>query len=106
MRIYGKGSIPEFKDQIVANIWSADKFWEIKWFEDGVEKGRMERINAMDPLAVKLYQGGDKPEKHKWVEPYNTDHLFIAKPSPDAEKIRVTAKDRWGNIYSEEMILG
>jgi acyl CoA:acetate/3-ketoacid CoA transferase len=37
---------------------------------------------------------------------YNTDHLFIAKPAPDAEKIRVTAKDRWGNIYSEEMILG
>jgi hypothetical protein len=40
------------------------------------------------------------------VEPYNTNHIFIAKPSVNAKVVRIIAKDRWGNTYSDEINLG
>jgi hypothetical protein len=74
--------------------------------EDGVSKGNMEQIIGYDPEAVELYLGPAMPEKHTWVEPSLTEHLFKAAPSANAKEITVKATDRFGNVYTQKITLG
>jgi hypothetical protein len=85
--------------EIMANVWNWDRKWKVEWFEDDVAKGPMEQRVAYDPLAVELYAGPELPKKHKFVEPFLTDHIFFARPSTGAKKIMVKATDRFGNEY-------
>lgn len=101
LRIYPKGRVKGSPDEIAANVWNWDNKWKVEWYEDGVLKGEMERRVALDPWAAELYEGPQLPKKHKFVEPTLTDHMFFAKPSPEAKKITVKATDRFGNIYEE-----
>ncbi|MBD3170351.1 MAG: hypothetical protein GF307_12780 [candidate division Zixibacteria bacterium] len=103
MRVYPPGSDPEHPDELIANVWSADPRWKILLYEDGQRKGEMRRALGTDPLSVKLHYGPELPERRKWVDPVNTDHLFYAKLSPGTKKAMVEAADPWGNVYSEEL---
>ncbi|MCF6404998.1 calcineurin-like phosphoesterase family protein [Chitinophaga filiformis] len=103
LRVYPKGKVKDSADEISANVWNWDNKWKVEWYEDGVLKGQMERRVAHDPWAVELYLGPQLPKKHKFVEPTLTDHMFFAKPSPDAKKITVKATDRFGNVYEESL---
>lgn len=103
MRLYRRGSDPDAPDAVVANVWAADKGWKVEWSEDGVRRFPMERRLGRDPLSVKLHTGPDLPDKHPWVEPVMTDHLFYAVPSASAEEVVVEATDRWGRTYRETL---
>lgn len=106
MTIYPKGSNPDHPDETFANIWGADRSWEVTWYEDGVKKGSMERHLGNDPEAVKLFTGSDLPHRHKWIEPIPADHFFYAKPGTEAKEIMVEAKDGGGRIYTGRMKMG
>lgn len=103
MRIYPRKSELNLSEEIIANIWGADSSWKVYWYEDGIRKGAAEKRNGPDPLAVKLYDGQEKPEKHKWVEPSVTDHLFFIKPEKADAKIIVEAFDGFGNVFNSEV---
>lgn len=105
LSVFGKGKLKEYPDEILANVWNWDSKWKVEWFEDGVAKGAMEQRVALDPLAVELYAGPELPKKHKFVEPTLADHMFFAKPSANAKKIAVKVTDRFGNVYSKEIVL-
>ncbi|MGZ5190224.1 MAG: calcineurin-like phosphoesterase C-terminal domain-containing protein, partial [Flavisolibacter sp.] len=105
LRIYGKGKSNEHPDDIIVNVWNWDPKWKVEWFEDDQLKGPMQQLMSLDPWAVQLYAGPELPQKHKFVDPTLTDHLFSAKPSGIAKKITVKATDRFGNQYLEEMKL-
>jgi hypothetical protein len=100
MRLYPAGADPEAPDRFLANVWDADDEWTVVWYEDGVRTGAMERRTAPDPMTVDLYEGDDRPEKHTWVNPQPTDHLFYAPFNPDANRVRVEATDRFGRTYT------
>lgn len=99
MRVYPRGANPERPDEIVANIWDWDPSWTVVWYEDGEPKGEMRQEMGMDPLAVHLQLGPDRPSHRSWVDPRNTDHLFYARVSPDAREVVVEARDRFGRVY-------
>jgi hypothetical protein len=103
LRIYPKGRLAAFPEEISVNVWNWDHKWKVEWFEDGVLKGPMEQRVAYDPWAYELYLGPLLPKKRKFVEPTLTDHLFFAKPSADAKQITVKATDRFGNVYQETL---
>ena len=103
LRVYPKGKVKESPDEISANVWNWDNKWKVELYEDGVLKGPMEHRVAYDPWAVELYLGPQLPKKHKFVEPTLNDHMFFAKPSPDAKKITVKVTDRFGNVYEESI---
>lgn len=103
--IYPRGKDSTQPGSVIANVWNWDNKWKVEWFEDGVEKGLMKQFTGVDPVAVELYKGPSIPAKHKWVEPRLTDHLFAATPSAAAKKITIKATDRFGRIYSTEMML-
>jgi hypothetical protein len=56
-------------------------------------------------MAVELYAGADMTKKHKFVEPTTTDHLIFAIPSAGAKEIQVKAADRFGNIFTDVLML-
>jgi hypothetical protein len=87
-------------DRILANVWDADDAWTVTWYEDGIRRGKMERTPGVDPLTERLYAGENTPDKHPWVEPQPTDHLYTAPYNPDAGRIRVEATDRFDRTYS------
>ncbi|ATL49197.1 metallophosphoesterase [Chitinophaga caeni] len=103
LRIYSKGRLKDAPEEISANVWNYDHRWKVEWFEDGIAKGDMEHRTALDPWAIELYEGPQLPKKHKFVEPTLNDHMFFAKPSTDAKKIKVKATDRFGNVFEEEI---
>lgn len=87
-------------DRLLANVWDAEPAWTITWWEDGIQTGKMEQTRGVAPRARTLYAGDARPEKHDWVEPQPTDHLFAAPYNPDAARIRVEATDRFDRTYT------
>lgn len=106
MRIYPPGSDPLAPQDVVANIWDADESWTVRWFEDGAVRGLMSRRLGLDPRAVELHTGADKPPRRTWVEPVRTNHLYYAAATPGAREVRVEATDTWGKRYSAALTLG
>ena len=94
LRIYPKGYDKNNPEEIAVNIWNWDTKWKVEWLEDGVYKGAPSQRVAKDPWAAELYEGPALPQKHKFVEPTLTEHLFFIKPSAGAKKITVRATDR------------
>lgn len=105
LTIHKKGAIATRPNAVVANVWNYDDKWTVEWLEDGIVKGKMERITDFDPQADALYKGPTIPVKHKWVEPNLTNHLFAATPAATTRELQVKATDRFGNIYENKISL-
>jgi hypothetical protein len=102
LRVYAPGADPAKAGEIVANVWNWDPQWKVFWYEDGVRRGEMTRARGLDPMAVALYQGTDRPRKSAdWVEPVPTDHLFFARPSGGSVSVEVT--DRFGRTFASKI---
>jgi hypothetical protein len=104
IRLYDRGVDPAAPSEIIANVWDWDPTWSLVWFEDGIRKGALEQRRGLDPLAQKLYAGPELPRKHKWVDPWMTDHLFRAVCSPSARDIVVEATDGFGRVFTAKCI--
>ncbi|RFZ84174.1 metallophosphoesterase [Mucilaginibacter terrenus] len=89
--------------RLIANIWNYDPKWKVEYFLDGQSKGELGKEIGYDPLSVTLYKGEDMPVSRHFVEPVQTDHLFVAHFAPSVKKIKVVATDRFGKTYSSEM---
>ena len=103
MRLYSKGTDPTAPDEFIANVWDVDPEWNVVWYEDGIQTGRMARRVGTDPMSKRLYDGPEKPEKNPWANPRPTGHLFYAPFNPDANRIRVETTDRFGRMYTERL---
>ncbi|HRZ98081.1 MAG TPA: calcineurin-like phosphoesterase family protein [Paludibacter sp.] len=97
-KLYKKGTDTAFPDYFTANVYNYDTLWKVRWYEDEVLKGEMQRYWGVDPAAAELYQPG-KNKKHSWLSVSQTQHLFRAQPVNPNAKIRVEVLDRFGNIY-------
>ena len=103
MRLYKRGSDPEAPGEFLANIWDWDSEWKIFWYENGERRGEMTRQTGLDPLAVELFDGPDKPERRTWINPVPTAHLFRAKVPENSGDIRVEAVNRWGRRFTAKL---
>jgi hypothetical protein len=100
MRVYAPSSTRAYGDDVVANIWNWDKNWRVEWFEDGEYMGEMSRFEGLDPEVDSSYSDKEKLE-FSWIAPVQTDHLFRATPQKKDAEIKITAKDTFGNVYTE-----
>jgi hypothetical protein len=99
MRTYPVGADPTAPDEWIANVWGATDDWTVVWYEDGIRTGHMARRTGVDPMTRRLYEGDDQPEKHTWVVPQATEHLYYAPANPDADRIRIEVTDCFGRTY-------
>ncbi len=99
VRAYPSGADPEAPGEWVANVWDATDDWTVVWYEDGIRTGAMARRVGLDPMSRRRHEGDNQPEKHTWVEPQPTAHLYYAPANPDANRVRVEATDPLGRTY-------
>jgi len=74
MRIFDERNTD--KKRILANVWGANENWIINLYSDGKKLGVMKSILDKDPFASKTFDGAELPKKHKWVDSYNTYHMY------------------------------
>ncbi len=104
-RLYPPGKSLEKPKHVIANVWNWDPAWKVEWLKDGQAMGTMEQFVGQDPMAKQLYEGPSLPAKHKWVEPSLTDHLFAAYPGEGAREIMVKVTDRFGEVYTNTIVI-
>lgn len=100
-KVYPRGSVEEKPDGVVAKVWNWDNQWKVKWYEDGVLKGDMERFDSFDPDYLSYIKGLDVP---KFTQPQKSFFYFFASPSPKAQKIEVEVTDRFGHTYPRQEV--
>lgn len=101
-KLYPLGADENYPDCIVANVFNYDPAWEVKWFEDGVLMGDMEKYWGVDPTAKNMYQPG-KNKRHSWLSAGRTSHLFRAPLKNPGAKVTVVVRDRFEKEYREEL---
>lgn len=89
--------------RMIANVWNWDPAWKVEYWLDGKYKGELKNEHGMDPLTVKLYKGPELPNPRPFVEPRDTDHLFVAHFEPGVKQIKVVATDRFGEKFEKEI---
>ena len=99
MRTYPAGFDPTSPDEFGANVWDATDDWTVVWYEDGIRTGHMARRVGLDPVSRQRHEGDDRPEKHTWVEPQPTAHLYYAPANPEADRVRIEVTDCFGRTY-------
>jgi hypothetical protein len=94
-KIYKPGEFSSQAEYIVANVWDWDNAYKINWYEDGILKGSMEQFSDIDQDFIDSGK----------VKVYRTDHLFRARPSSTAKKIKIEVTNRFGETYTETIEL-
>jgi hypothetical protein len=94
-------SLDELTNQkrLIANVWNWDSQWKVEYYLDDKYMGVLENQKGFDPLAVKLYEGKDKPSSRGFVEPKLNAHMFVSQFAPEITRVKVVATDRFGTIY-------
>ncbi|MGL4957192.1 MAG: calcineurin-like phosphoesterase C-terminal domain-containing protein, partial [Bacteroidales bacterium] len=96
LRVYRQG------DTIIANVFNFDPNWKVRYAENGVDKGLMQKYWGVDPLAKELYpEGGNKV--HTWLHYGETGHLFRAILTDSTAKIEIIVTDRFGKQYKKTL---
>lgn len=117
MRDYSKNYQFYYKgdDQIVANIWNADKDWKIEVYENGTKTGEMtqfdyagnEKDKSWDAWALGYHigvVGKDELDKDKKPTSYyqrNVRHLYYYTLKSPAASVEVRATNRFGKTYTQ-----
>lgn len=105
-RFYERGSLEEYPNSCVLNVWNYDPEWKISWYENGERKSYIRKIKAFDPSSIDLHLGKKLPERRGWVEPRANDHMFLFEPSGSVKNITVEVEDRFENKYVESVQVG
>lgn len=95
-------------ESVVVNLWDYDENWTITWFEDGVSKGEMTRVEEKNHLhkaeLETTFAKKGKPVT-KWKRTTVSNHYFAATPSDGARKIIVHIQNPFGKKWVEHIDL-
>lgn len=103
MTLYDGAQYTQFEGYVVANVWASDPRWRVELFVDGRSAGPMERFEAFDPAAQRMYASTEHMD-HKWIYPSKSDH-FYRLPRPAAGRAEVVATDPFGREYRQTLNL-
>ena len=90
-------------DKIVANIWNATSEWSFEVFEDGVKTAdRLENMPMHDAWSCWYFYMVLKRNTYSYSRK-STHMYYHTLVNPDAEELRVVAKDPYGNIFEQNV---
>ena len=104
MVVYAGEQVPQFKGQVVANIWASDPSWRVEASFDGGKALKMERFEAYDPAAQEMYKSTEGFD-HSYIYPSPADHFYRIAIPEGAKQVSVTAEDRFGHTYTQTLSL-
>ncbi len=98
MKLYDGIAHEAFAGYAVANIWASDPAWKVEFTIDGRPCGAVERFEAYDPDACRMYSDTSGMD-HRWIYPSVSDHYYRVALPEGAQCFEVTATDRFGRTY-------
>ena len=87
----------------LVNIWNWDPQWQVNWYENNVRVGSPERLEGYDPLALETFDPSKPRLKHPWITAQKTGHLFYFESKNPAASLKVEVKDRFGNVFVQDI---
>jgi len=106
MKLYPLDSWQSHKNHVIANIWNYNEHWTLEVYENGkLQNKGLTRYSDYDPFAYDFYFGPDKPKHRPRTEPKISRNLFYYKPNNKKSTVKIVAKDRFGNEYTEQIEL-
>jgi hypothetical protein len=99
--------IHKLENKLLANIWAFQDSWTVSYYVNGEKIGSPSRVLEKDPDAIKYFEGSEIPEKHKWIEPVFTDHMFEVNLNNlrKNDKITIEAANQFGDIFTESIVI-
>lgn len=94
-RVYKPGEFLSQPDFLVVNAWDWDPSCKVNCYEDGLLKGNMEQFADEDQDYITM---------NKSAKGYHTNHLFRVKPTVGVKKIKIEFVNRFGEVYSQELL--
>ncbi len=86
---------------IIANVWNADDNWRVELYEDGINRGRMERFTDYAPEVYMFNKSLNISENTSAYQ--KTNHLFRLKSTKPGASIMIKATDPFGSIYQQSI---
>lgn len=91
-------AFPVTGDNVIwANIWNSNDDWKIEVYENDVLSGSMTRLDAPDMWAKAYFINYCKQSSGFG----NTYHMFYYKLKNADSKVKIVAKDAYGNTYQQ-----
>ncbi|MBR5104564.1 MAG: calcineurin-like phosphoesterase C-terminal domain-containing protein [Bacteroidales bacterium] len=89
-------------NSVVVCIWDWDPEWKVEWFEDGMLKGKMDRVTEIPPAyaeeIAKAYEGKEISPRRV---PKTGNNFFAANPSRYAKNVTVVIENRFGQKWMQ-----
>ena len=102
---FGLGQAKMHPNSVLVCVWDWDPEWKVEWFEDGVLKGKMDRVTDISPAyaeeITKAYEGKDLG----WMAPTKSNNFFAATPSRYAKSVTVVVESRFGQKWMQTIDL-
>ncbi|MFA4866935.1 MAG: calcineurin-like phosphoesterase family protein [Pedobacter sp.] len=93
-------------NEILINVWGYDEKWKVEVTENGTPL-TVTRVSAYDPLHIISYEAkrvnADAVPTDDFVSTA-TAHIFKAKASNATNTLQIKVTDRFGKVYTENMI--
>ena len=104
---YPVGRVAEHEEYVVVKVVGWDSKWQLSWSENGSYMGAMEQISILDPDYM-YYVENEADYREKYMKRLRRSarphrHYFRCKPTAPNSKITITATDRFGRVYTEEI---
>ena len=105
--VWREGEVKEQEEYVVVKVVGWDDKWSLAWQENGVDMGAMEQIAILDPDYM-YYVEHEADYRKKYMQRLRRSarphrHYFRCKPTAPNSKITITATDRFGRVYTEEI---
>lgn len=102
LQVYRPGVIADRPEDVCCKIWNWDSRWQVRWYEDGTLKGKMDQFYSFAPEYLRYLNGTLAVADYT---PKRTPHFFSCHPSPSVKSVKIEAEDPYGNIYSQTLLL-
>ena len=101
---FSLGETQMHPNSVVVNVWDWDPEWSVRWYEDGIDMGEMDKVREISPAytaeieaAYKEY-GEDIPG---WKRGRPSGHYFAVTPSRYAKRVTVSVQSRFGQKWTQ-----
>ena len=88
-------------NSVVVCVWDWDPEWKVEWYEDGVLKGKMDRVTDISPAYAKEIAEAYEGKELGWMAPNKSSNFFAATPSRYAKSVTVVVESRFGEKWME-----
>lgn len=103
-QVFSLGEAQMHPNSVVVNVWDWDPEWSVRWYEDGLDMGEMDKVREISPAYTaeieSVYKASGE-EMPSWKRGRPSGHYFAVTPSRYAMRVTVTVQSRFGQKWTQ-----